>query len=124
MECIQCSKTVDYNRRDNICNECREGDFAELAKVGVQQKREPGIGYIHTILSIMEMEGISPFDLLTWEALLDLVGSLGPEGGVDIHLHYELRKQIEEAARRKADYLDKQSKSDFYSKVLATFEGA
>jgi hypothetical protein len=74
-------------------------------------------------LKLLEAEGLTPFDLLSWTTLLDLLsGTANLMGGIDIDVRHGVRSEIEAAARRKSVALDSHPNANgFHAKVLKEF---
>lgn len=65
---------------------------------------------------------ITPFDLMSWEFLLELEAETSSNKFLDLDMKFALRKEIINALHRKAKVLDECQNTDFYSKILTRVE--
>jgi hypothetical protein len=74
-------------------------------------------------LALLEAEELTPFDLLSWTTLLNLLSCTeDPLAGIDINVQASVRAEIITAAKHKAKALDAQPGADgFHAKMLARF---
>lgn len=66
--------------------------------------------------------GLTPFDLVSWVFLLDLLEATKSLPGLDMDVRYKLHEEILAATKRKADFLDSENGTDFYNQILRSFE--
>ncbi len=72
---------------------------------------------VRELAAWLEAEKLTPLDLLSWTALLWLEASTH-EFSFDLDLHAEMRRQIIEALRRKAEMLDEENATDFHRDMI------
>jgi len=69
--------------------------------------------------TVLQDQGLTPFDLITWEYLLELKVEIDSSSSfIDLGLQDILRNEVVDALKRKATALDEQQSTTFYSNMV------
>jgi hypothetical protein len=95
-------------------------EHAREARAGVSE--HPGLKKLALLAKEVEEAGYTPFDLCSWECLIELNEmSKTSSGWVDFTFSHEIHALIREAFNRKAKMLDKKHNTNFYSRIYDSF---
>ena len=77
------------------------------------------INHVRNLVAEVKRAQLTPFDLLSWEVLLQLRTAHDANTFLDLDVMFKLVEEIDAALLRKATALDDLRQTDFYSKQLS-----